>query len=189
MKKQILYFLSSAAFVALSSCQTTRQADDSTPIATTVTIDKPLSVTGWNSTKTFPKAVIYKTNGDFAENVPVVLSADRKTIISFPAPSDIKNLRPVRLASGFLLDTKGVSPNTAFTRYTYSEYAALPKAPDISRLRNAIIPGAMVTEIVELPYRVGEATAQECDSLINSGLPGCKTVYKIDAVMVGPENI
>ena len=191
MKKLILYLISSAALVAMSSCKTSRQADDTTPVATTVTvtIDKPLSVTGWNSAKAFPKAVIYKTNGDFADKVPVTLSADRKTIISFPAPADVVNRQPVKLAEGFYLDNKGISSNTAFTHYTYSQYAALSKAPSLSQLRHAIIPGAMVTEIVELPYPVGQATPQQCDSLISAGLPQCKTVYKIDAVMIGPENL
>lgn len=191
MKKLILYLILSAPIVAMSSCKTSQHADHNTPAATTltVTIDKPLSVTGWNSAKSFPKAVIYKTNGDFADKVPVTLSADRKTIISYPAPSDLINRQPVKLAEGFYLDNKGISSNTAFTHYTYSQYAALSKAPSLSQLRHAIIPGAMVTEIVELPYPVGQATPQQCDSLISAGLPQCKTVYKIDAVMIGPENL
>ena len=37
----------------------------------------------------FPKAVIYKTNGDYNDNVPVNLNADRTSFVSYPDPSDV----------------------------------------------------------------------------------------------------
>lgn len=187
MNKLILTLISSTAIAALPACRAAQQSGTPEPVE--VDIDRPLTVTGWNSAKTYPKAVIYKTNGNFADKVPVTLSNDRKSIIAYPAPSDVRNQQPVALAEGFYLDRRGISPNSAFTRYTYAEYAAMAKAPGARQLKEAIIPGAIVTEIVELPFPVGQATPQQCDSLINAGLPRCKTVYKIDAVMIGPENI
>lgn len=110
--------------------------------------------------KFLPRAVIYKTSGDYADNVPVQLGPDG-SIESYPAPSDVAPGRstPVALADGFMLDRRGISPAAAFTRYTYAEYAALPQAPSSAQLRAAIIPGARVTEMFTLPMTPAEAQA------------------------------
>ncbi len=106
-----------------------------------------------------PKAVIYKTNGNYADHVPIVLSSDRSTIVSFPAPSDLRDSqRPISLTNGWLLDCRGaIGANTAFLRYSYEEYAALSHAPSISELRSAIIPDAYTTEAYRLPMTLNEA--------------------------------
>ncbi len=82
------------------------------------------------------------------------------------------------LADGYLLDRRGISPTTAFTSYTYSRYSALSTAPDASQLIKSIIPGAKVTEIVELPMTTSQAATDtaRCNSLIREGLPGCKVL-------------
>lgn len=67
-----------------------------------------------------PKARIYRTNGDYRDKVPVNLDAARSTVVSYPAPTDLTAL-PVQLADGYLLDLRGIGPNTAFTSYTYAE--------------------------------------------------------------------
>ncbi len=53
----------------------------------------------------------------------------------------------------------GVSDNSVFTRYTYAEYRALKTAPTIAELREAIIPGARVSDTLRLPMTTSEAVA------------------------------
>lgn len=88
-----------------------------------------------------PKARIYRTNGDYRDKVPVNLDAARSTVVSYPAPTDLTAL-PVQLADGYLLDLRGIGPNTAFTSYTYAEYSAMKDAPTPSQIMDAIMPGA-----------------------------------------------
>ena len=122
---------------------------------------------------------IYKTNGDYADCVPVTLNASGTEVVSFPSPSDLTDATPVKLADGYLLDRRGVGVNTAFTRYTYAEYSKLSQAPSPEELLKSVIPGAKVTEIVEMPFAAGAPdAASRCDALIRQGLPGCKYLLR-----------
>ncbi len=103
-----------------------------------------------------PRAVAYRTNGDYRLNVPLQLDAEGN-IVSFPAPADVCNHEPIEMADGWLLDRRGVNLHTAFTRYTYSDYCALPQAPSLDSLRAAIIPDAKVTELRTLPLTLPAA--------------------------------
>lgn len=114
--------------------------------------DTPVGVTA-------PKAVAYRMSGDYSDNVPVTLAADG-AIISYPAPGDLTDRSaPLPLADGWWLDRRGISANSVFTRFTYSEYRALPAAPTPAELKASIIPGARVTVTLQLPMTVAEATA------------------------------
>lgn len=106
-----------------------------------------------------PRARVYRMNGDYADNVPVEVDGDGR-IISFPAPSDVSaSSKPILLKGGWWLDRRGVGERTAFTRFTYEEYAALPQAPTVAMLSGAIIPGARVTAVKELPWILQQALA------------------------------
>lgn len=106
-----------------------------------------------------PRARVYRMNGDYADNVPVGTDGSGR-IISYPAPTDVSAAsRPMQLAGGWWLDRRGVGLHTVFTRYTYEEYAALPQSPSVAQLREAIIPGARVTAVEELPWTLREAVA------------------------------
>lgn len=50
----------------------------------------------------FPKAVVYKTNSDYNDNVPVNLNAERNSFVSYPDPRDVSPERstPVKLDKG-----------------------------------------------------------------------------------------
>lgn len=137
--------------------------------------------TSSGTNRLLPRAIIYKTNGDFDNFVPVTLSEDKHTIISYPAPSDITpSQKPIKLTDGYLLDRRGINTNTAFTRYTYTEYASLKSAPSIDELKAAMMPEAKVTRIVMLPMTLNEAIndTAKCNSLINAGLNGCKIILQ-----------
>lgn len=132
-----------------------------------------------------PQAHIYRTNVDVDANVPVTINPADGTLISYPAPGDINGATmPVVLRDGWLLDRRGVSANTRFLRYTYSQYAALLEAPSPAELLEAILPDARVTEIVALPFKTGAVTPEQAETLIKGGLPGCEVIYQIPTVRV-----
>lgn len=117
-----------------------------------------------------PQAIAYKTSAPVADYVPVTVNADRTEIVAYPAPGDItSNSRPVPLDDGWLLDRRGVSSKTAFTSYTYAEYAALQSAPSREQLLRSIQPGVTVTDIISLPMKAGAATAESANRAIRSG--------------------
>lgn len=89
-----------------------------------------------------PRALVYKTKANYANLVPVILSKDKTSIISYPDPSDIRaaieSLRPTQLANGYLLDNKGINEDVAFLNITYEEYAALKQNPGAEVLMSKI---------------------------------------------------
>lgn len=122
-----------------------------------------------------PKAVIYRTNGEFNQCVPINIDPLTGQIISYPAPTDILGQQPIPLTDGYLLDRRGIGPNTRFTTYTYTQYAALPAAPTPEQLIGHIIPDAHITTLVVLPILATQAAADTAavNSLIRRGLPDC----------------
>lgn len=99
-------------------------------------LHQPAMVTG-------PNVIIYKTTGDYFMHVPVGLSDDKTTIASYPAPGDVfyngDLAYPVRLEDGYLLDRRGISPNSAFLKWTYYEYSRLEKSPSTNELMKMIL--------------------------------------------------
>lgn len=142
----------------LCSCSGNKKATEMTRVIPSKTIES-VSVDTWKTPNTaaLPKAQIYKMSGDYRLNVPITLGANGE-ITSFPAPSDIDPDRlPIIVADGYLLDRRGVSDNSVFTRYTYEEYSKLPQVPTLQQLKASIIPGARVTKVVVLPMNLDKA--------------------------------
>lgn len=154
-----------------------RHEVEKTDTTTTILVPgqiNPGGIRGGRPSTEIPKVRIYKTNGNYAANVPVTLDASRTKLISFPAPSDLQGCEPVELDNGFLLDRRGVGPATAFTRWTYKEYSALPSTPATEEIMDNLIPGAAVTELYEMPFTIGTPDAVErCNRLIAEELSGC----------------
>ncbi len=90
-----------------------------------------------------PKAIIYQTKADYSRNVPVMLSEDKKSIVSYPGPRDVftggELAYPSKLADGWFLDNRGIGANVAFLKYTYEEYSKMAQTPSATELYNAII--------------------------------------------------
>jgi hypothetical protein len=87
-----------------------------------------------------PPAIVYQTKKDYSNLVPVILSADKKTIVSYPSPSDIQNLpKPSRLQKNWFLDNRGITENVAFVNMTWEEYAKLKEAPMPAELMEKLI--------------------------------------------------
>lgn len=101
--------------------------------------------------------VVYKTKKDYRNKVPVTLSADKARIIAYPAPEDLQRsdgsyMYPTSLGEGYLLDNRGVGPNTAFLKWSYEEYAALKERPRLDELKSGILDADPMLEL----YRCGE---------------------------------
>lgn len=125
-------------------------AVDNNPLVTSIAIQKqPLGM--------IPKATAFRMTGDYANNVAVTLGPDGN-ITYFPAPSDIsKRSIPTSLGDGWYLNNQGISANSVFTKYTFDEYSKLSEVPSPQQLKEAIIPGARVENMIQLPYSINEA--------------------------------
>lgn len=135
----------------LSGCKTTRQTALQQPTVAT----QPGTVhqhKGQPSVQALPPTIIYKTRADYSQLVPVGLSADRSRVTSYPAPADIRRsdgsfATPIQLAHGYLLDRRGIHAHSAFTSYTYAEYAALSAPPGLTTLLEKIVDADPFIEI------------------------------------------
>ncbi len=90
-----------------------------------------------------PQALIYKTKADYTNLVPVILSEDKTSIISYPDPKDIViggvYQIPTSLKDGYLIDNRGIGKNVAFLKLTYEEYSKLTEVPSLSKLMELIV--------------------------------------------------
>ncbi len=96
-----------------------------------------------HSFKGIAPVLVYKTRADYFNNVPIQLSDDKATIVSYPSPADLKKNQtfstPTKLNNGYWLDNRGIGLNTAFLKLTYSQYATLPVAPSLEQLKELIL--------------------------------------------------
>lgn len=126
-----------------------------------------------HSIEAIPRAVIYRTNINVNDNVPVRVTAEGTKILSYPAPSDVGQFStPVELAEGWLLDRRGgVGSDTRFLTYTYSDYSCLKEPPSVSVLIDHIIKEARVTATYQLDVSLQQALADTAsiNDLIRSG--------------------
>lgn len=158
------YIIAAAATAALTAgCSSNRNATSTEQLPEASTLRITPSAEGPVAPRRpaipAPKATLYKTAGDYLDNVPVQLAADGQ-LMSFPAPTDIPaNPVPVRLDGGWLLSPMGVNDNTVFTTYTYAEYRALAAPPSPEALLKAVIPGSRVTITTRIPMTTAEALA------------------------------
>lgn len=87
--------------------------------------------------------VIYKSAENYYDKVFVILSEDKKTIVSYPHPKDVirdgMRLYPTRLVDGYLLDRRGINANAAFLSINIEDYSKLKTAPALEELKKMII--------------------------------------------------
>ncbi len=118
-----------------------------------ITSENPAGTESSGIKKPGPHIIIYKTSGDYYSNVPVTLSADKKSIINYPGTKDVyykgELAYPSRLNNGFLLDHRGISIHSAFTKFTYEEYSNLSKTPAPEELFQVIVDADPITEMYD----------------------------------------
>ena len=130
-------------------------------------------VPGYGSAAAMPKAVIYKTTADYSDNVPLVMDAAKKTLVSYPDPIDVMNSRPFKLDNGYWLDNRGINENVVFTDYTYMEYAQLQQVPSVEELMKHIIDYNPLLEMyVSVSPRVSVNDAQAYNQAIQRNFAG-----------------
>lgn len=141
MRNFLFILLSLALFMINTSCN--RKSVKGTQAADTY---QPAMTTAAG-----PPVIIYKTKSDYRHNVPIILSADKKEIIMYPAPRDVfyqgEYATPFELRNGYLLDRRGINENVAFIAYTYEEYANLKASPSLEDLFEMILDNDPITEM------------------------------------------
>jgi len=134
------------------------------------------------STSTGAPVVVYKTKTDYSKYVPVTLSADKASIVAYPSPKDVyyngKLALPTALNKDYLLDNRGINPNSAFLNITYEEYSKLKEVPPLAELYQQIKDKDPFTEI----YNLGERSrfkneVAEINKMIEKG--GLKKFTKV----------
>lgn len=117
----------------------------------------PLPLTSSEPRNVMAHATAFRMSGDYQNNVAITLSPSGE-ILYYPAPTDITaDSEPVELVNGWWLNCQGIGPNSVFTKYTFAQYSALPEVPSPQQLKLEVIPGAKVTDFIELPMTLNEA--------------------------------
>lgn len=163
-----------ASLLQLAACHSAKTTAPMEAMQDT-TFVRPVFVTG-------PHVLVYKTRTDLNDKVPIILSADGSTVVSYPAPTDIKGTNgpalPSPLHDGYLLDNRGIGENVAFISMSYSEYAALPKAPSPDALLAMVIDKAPLTELCDCgTVNAFHDVTSQLDQLIDAGK--LRTVCKV----------
>src|SRR4029078_1289771 len=85
-----------------------------------------------------PPTLVYKTQKDYHDLVPVWVSDDKSRIVAYPGIKDIRTSNgfplPTSLNDGYLLDNRGINKNAAFLKLTYEEYSKLDSLPGITEM-------------------------------------------------------
>lgn len=121
-----------------------------------------------------PPVIIYKTRGNYYENVPVGLSSDKSRVVSYPATKDVSQggqfRFPDKLAGGYLLDNQGIGPESGFLKITYAEYHRLAKTPDANELKTQIADDRPFTEMYRcVRHWPKDKMVDELNTLIQDG--------------------
>ncbi len=121
-----------------------------------------------------PPTLVYKTRKEYSNNVPVLLSDDKTSIVSYPDPKDLKTGEtyplPTALENGYLLDNRGIGINVAYLGMTYPEYAALSKAPSRDSLMQMIVDKDPLTELYNCGNRQAyKDVVNDLNALIRAG--------------------
>lgn len=152
------------AAATLASCHGSSPAASARPEMAPPAPDAPAAMAperiAGNTAAMVARATVYRTSVPVDSFVAISLNDARTAVQSFPAPSDVSAASvPLQLPDGWLLDRRGIGPNTAFIRMTYTQYAALPTAPSTAELMRLIIPDARVTELMRLSMTPQQAAA------------------------------
>ncbi len=127
--------------------------------------------------------IIYKTKADYTHLVPITLNETGDKVVSYPAPSDLYTSGilaiPVQLDKGYLLDMRGIHPNTAFTSYTYEAYSKLDTAPTVQDLMEKIVDPDPFEEIYDCGNRSQfKNMEKDLNKLIRKKFKGAKSLMK-----------
>lgn len=127
--------------------------------------------------------MVYKTNADYFEKVPIQLTEDKARIASYPATSDLKKqgeyIYPVKLSDNYLLDRRGIGPHTAFLEWDYKKYFESGGALSTEDLLMLVLDADPFVELYHCPSKVDETAASGYlnDLILNGQLQAkCKRI-------------
>lgn len=85
---------------------------------------------------------VYKTTKDYRQLVPVILSDNNDSVISYPDPQVIKKRGstafPTPMRGGYLMNNTPIGEHMAFLDITYKDYAKLKEPPTPEKLYGMI---------------------------------------------------
>lgn len=143
MKKVIILAAIMSGIIVATGCQSSKENANNNTQPQETALERPID----NSAMMMPPVIVYKTSADYSNLVPVNMDDSKTTIVSYPDPVDVKaHKRPTLLENGYLLDNFGIGRNVAYMDYTYEEYAALDKVPEMETLLQHIIDRNPLTE-------------------------------------------
>ena len=117
------------------------------------------------------KGMIIKTNEDITNLVPVRLSKDKKSILSYPAPSDLPFQTTYQLENGYLLDLVGVNENSAYLDLTIQTYKKLNQVYSLEEMKNHLKIISPFVELYECSYESDQSsTIIQLNQWIRQGL-------------------
>ena len=120
-----------------------------------------------NTSGAISSVMVYKTKGDYSNLVWVQLSADKKTVTSYPDPKDVLNQTSIKLADGYY--SGAVDVNTTFVNIRLEKYVNLKKPFTPEQLATLIINKNPFSEL----YNCGQSQGTGQDiTRINSIIAG-----------------
>lgn len=173
MKKSLLIIAMITAMMSINSCQSSKENANTKASNEEKLIERTID----NSQMAMPRVVVYKTTADYSNLVPIAMDESKTQIVSYPDPVDIKpHKHPTLLQDGYLLDNFGIGRNVVYTDYTYEEYAALEKVPEIETLMEHIIDRNPLTEYytsnADYPRGSEGRNAETLNHAIANGMKG-----------------
>lgn len=100
--------------------------------------------------------VIYKTKKNYSNLVPVTLSSDKKRIVGFPHPVDLKNDSscnyPTLLFNGYWIDNIGITVNTGYINISLEDYSNLNAPPSVNEMMSKLVDESPFLEIWNCGY-------------------------------------
>lgn len=135
-----------------------------------------------SSTKALPAIVIYKTKANYSMLVPVVLSADKKEIVSYPDPKDVKDdsgfYYPTALKNGYWMDNIGVGVNTGYLGMSLKEYSQLKEPLSLDEMMVMLVDANPFTEMWNCGNRGSVSLTELNKSIENNKLESTfKRIY------------
>jgi len=164
-KTYLLLFITAISIIFFSCSKKTTPSKAQTPTEINAedstqnpTLGSAVQVSG-------PAVIVYKTKVDYFDKVPVNLSKDKKTLISYPATTDIyykgELALPTKLNNGYLLDNRGITKGVAFLNISYKSYSTIEITPPPELIFKMILDDDPLVEM----YNCG--TRNEYQDIVN----------------------
>lgn len=124
-----------------------------------------------------PNIAVYqlKNMGSLAL-VPVKLDSAKQNIVSYPSPSDLSKMKSAEVYQNWVIDQRGINPNTVFVNMSIQDYITQNKLPDLAVWQDLIdeknpfktfyqCPGTL--NLSEIKEMIAKKRMKKCNCLIS----------------------